>query len=96
MWLARFETGGAEPCSDIMIGKPKPTMSMLFAQEFKRVQREVDNNQTTARPQHPPRLCNSGGRAIGIMQHLVDNGRIKRPIRQRQLVHVPQPDNAVR
>ena len=94
--LARFETGGAAPRGDIVVGEAKPAMRMLVAQEFERVRREIDNDQTAARPQHPRRLGNRGGRPIGIMQHLVDDGRIKRRIGKRQLIHVAQPDDAVR
>ena len=94
--LARFEAGGAEPCGDIVVGEAKPAMSVLVAQEFERVRRKIDDDQTAARPQHPRRLGNGGGRPIGIMQHLMDDDRIERRIGERQLVHVPKPDDAVR
>ena len=96
MRLTQFKTGGAAPPGDILIGKAKSAMRMLIPQEFERVRGKIDDNQTAARPQYPRRLGNAGSRPIGVMQHLVNNRRIKRRIRERHLIHVSQPNDAVR
>ena len=88
----RVEPGGAAPFGDLGVGKAEPAMGMLVAQEFERVRREIDDDQTAARPQHPRRLGDRRGRPIGVVQHLMDDDRVERRIGQRQLVHVAEPD----
>ncbi len=67
-------------------------MSVLVAQEFERVRREIDQHQDAIRPQHPRRLGDCRGRTVGVMQHLMDHNGVERGVRQIELVHVAEPD----
>ena len=67
-------------------------MGMLVAKKFELMRCEVDEDQDSARPQHPSRFGNDRCRSVGIMQHLVNHHGIERGIRQGQVVHVTEPD----
>ena len=66
-------------------------MSLLVAQEFECVRREVDEHENAVWPQHAGRLGDRCCRPIGVVQHLMNHDRVKGGIRQRQLVHVAEP-----
>ncbi len=42
-------------------------------------------------PQYPRRLGDRGRRAVGVMQHLMNDDGVEGAVGERQLVHVPQP-----
>ena len=70
-------------------------MSMLVAQKFEQMRREIDHHQHAVRAQHARRLGDRGAGPVGVMQHLMDHDRVERSVGQRQLVHVAEPHHAV-
>jgi hypothetical protein len=71
-------------------------MGMVAAQEFEQMRREIDDHQHPTGAQHARRLGDRRRRPVGVMQHLMDHHRVERRIGQRQLIHVAEPDHAVR
>ena len=70
-------------------------MSVLVAQEFQRVRREIDEHEDAVRPQHARRLGDRRGGPVGVVQDLMDHDRVEGRVRHRQLVHVAEPDRPV-
>ena len=91
----RIEPGGAAPFRDLGIGKAEPPVSVLVAQEFERVGREIDENEDAVRPQHARRLGDRRGGPVGVVQDLMDHHRVEGRVRHGQLVHVAEPDRPV-
>ena len=70
-------------------------MSVLVAQELKRMRREINEHEDPVRPQHPGRLGDGRSRPVGVMQYLVDDHGIEGSVRQSQLVHIAKSDGPV-
>src|SRR5512140_233961 len=91
----RFETGGAAPVEDLVVGKTEPAMRMIDAQELERVRREIDDDETAAGRQNAARLLDDPCRPIGVMQHLMDDDGVEGRTGEWQLIHVALADRAI-
>ena len=78
--VLRFEACRLEPALHLAIGKAQPAMGEIIAQELEVMRREIGDGQPPARPHHPRRLGNRGARIVEIMQHLMEQYRVKASI----------------
>ena len=91
----RIETGDTAPFRHLAVGKAEPPVSVLVAQEFQRMGREIDENEDAVWPQHERRLGDHGGGPIGVVQYLMNHHRVEGRVGHCQLVHVAEPDRPV-
>jgi hypothetical protein len=91
----RIKTRGAAPFADLGIPKAETAMGVFIAQEFERVGCKIGNHQDAVRPQHAGGFGNRRCRPVGIVQDLMDHDRVKRRVRQSQLIHVVAADPAI-
>ena len=89
------EAGSFEPLRHGLGRKAEPAMGVLLAQKLKIVRREIDDQEPSARPQHPHRLADGARAVVEEVQHLVDDDDVERIPRQRQVVDVALPHAAI-
>jgi len=85
----------AAPIGDFRIGEAEMSVSVVLAQKFERMWREIDDHQPSRGPHHARRLGNRERWTVGVMQDLMENRRIEALIGERQLKDVALADRAI-
>src|SRR6516165_10122997 len=70
-------------------------MSVLLAQEFEIVWREIDDQEPSSRTEHARSLGDDAGAVIKKMQDLMDDDDVERVAGQGQIINVAMPDAAM-
>jgi hypothetical protein len=70
-------------------------MCKLLAQEFLLVQREIDDQQPSARPQHARRFLDRARAVVEKVQNLMQDDDVERVVAKRQIVEIALPHAAV-
>src|SRR5262249_19497598 len=73
----------------------EPAMGILFAEEFKVMGREVDDQEPALRPQHARGLADRAAAVVEKVQHLMDDHDIKGVARYREIEDIALTDAAI-